>query len=692
MPKEFQYSRGQAHPLGATVSEDGVNFSLYSENATSVELLLFEQPGSKTPFQTIKLDPINNNTFNFWHVFVRSLKPGYAYAYRVDGPYDPQNGHRFNRNKVLSDPYAHEISKAVYDRAAACGKDDNVEQSLRCVVSDVKNFDWEDDQPLNRPMEETIIYEVHTGGFTKSMTAGVEHPGTFSGFKEKVPYLTELGITAVQIMPIFEFDDTYSLRYSAQPYPIVDFWGYDTIGFFSPHSHYCSDCYPGDRHTELKDLIKTLHKSGIEVILDVVFNHSGEGDHQGPTLSFRGLDNSNYYFLVPTNKEFYYDYSGCGNTIKCNHPVVQKFIIDCLEYWVKEFHVDGFRFDEASILSRGEDGAPLPNPPLIWQIELSETLANTKIIAEAWDAAGLFQVGRFPGYRSAELNGLYRDTIRRFVKGDSGIVKEVASRIAGSADVYEHMGRLPINSVNLVTTHDGFTMNDLVSYNEKHNDENGEDNHDGINENQSWNCGYEGPTSDTEVEKLRTKQIKNLIALLMLSKGVPLVLFGDEVRRTQFGNNNAYCQNNELGWMDWDNLKVHHDIYDFFKKMIGFRKSLASLNSHYFYSDQKNKRGLKQIDFHGTELYKPGWDDGSSQALAFTIAGSNEEPDLFVAANMSMNGLDFKLPPLEGRYWVKKINTAEAFPNDFTETGNGSIMENSINVMGHSIVVLISTQ
>lgn len=655
-------------------------------------LLLFDTVDSKLPSQTITLDRKNNNTFNFWHVYVHGLKAGAVYAYRLDGPNNPESGHRFNKNKVLIDPYAREISNKLFNRSAACSPDDNISNSLRCVVQEETDFDWEDDEPLNRPMEETIIYELHTAAFTKSPTSKTKNSGTFSALQQKIPYLVELGITAIQVMPIFEFDDSDPLRINSEGQELHDFWGYNPIAYFSPHARYFSPSEPGRQHLELKRLVKALHQAGIEVILDVVFNHTGENNHSGPTISFKGIDNSIYYFLVPTNLANYLDFSGCGNTLKCNHPIVQKLIIDCLEYWVKEYHVDGFRFDEASILSRGEDGTPLPYPPVIWQMELSETLANTKIIAEAWDAGGLNQVGYFPGFRAAELNGRFRDDIRSFVKGDGGKLKTIASRIAGSADMYEYEGRLPINSVNFITSHDGFTLNDSVSYDTKHNEANGDNNTDGIDNNVSWNCGVEGPTENADINRLRLKQIKNFTTLLLLSRGVPLILYGDEVRRTQNGNNNAYCQDNELTWLNWDLLKTNHDLLTFYQKMIAFRKSLKTLTSRFFFNDSLNKRGLKNIDFHGTVLNQPGWDDAEGRAISFTIAGHNEEPDLFVAANMSMEALEFEIPAIKNRKWCQKINTAELFPKDFVDVENGSIIEsNKINVDAHSVIVLVST-
>lgn len=510
---KYEVEPGKPNPLGATPDKDGVNFSIFSEHATSVELLLFEKYDDPEPTQIIQLSPRLNKTFYIWHIYVRGLKPGIFYGYRVDGPQDLHRmGHRFNKNKVLIDPYAKGISNVLWNRANALGAEDNVSTSMRSVVIDISNYDWEGDRPLNHPMSDTIIYEVHVGGFTKSPSSGCQHSGTFSAILEKIPYLQELGVTAVELLPIFDFDEKQTLR-EVNGQPLKDYWGYNPHSFFAPEISYCSSPGQISPITEFRDMVKALHKAGIEVILDVVFNHTDEGNHEGPTINFKGLDNSVYYHLVTSEQQYYMDYSGCGNTVNCNHPMVEKLIVDCLEFWVKEMHVDGFRFDEGSILSRGQDGAALIHPPVIWHIETSESLANTKIIAEAWDAGGLYQIGYFPGYRWAEWNGRFRDDIRSFVKGDPGLVGAVAKRIAGSADLYQESGHLPINSVNFVTCHDGFTLNDLVSYNYKHNEANSEGNRDGIDENLSWNCGFEGETDDLEIDALRRQQIKNFIAM-----------------------------------------------------------------------------------------------------------------------------------------------------------------------------------
>ncbi|MGF1482238.1 MAG: glycogen debranching protein GlgX [Cyanophyceae cyanobacterium] len=688
---QYAVARGKAHPLGATPDAQGVNFSLFSEHATGVELLLFDEHDAPEPIQTIKLDSNENRTFHFWHVYVEGLKPGMHYAYRVDGPRDVQNGHRFNPNKLLLDPYAKGVTKNLWQRGAACGPEDNLATSMRCVVIDTSDYDWEGDRPLNRPMSETIVYEMNVGGFTKSPTSGVQHPGTFAGVIEKIPYLKQLGVTAVELLPVFDFDDTDILR-AVDGKPLKNYWGYSTMSYFAPHSGYCVRPESGSHVREFRDLVKALHKAGIQVILDVVFNHTDEGNHQGPVFSFKGIDNRIYYYLVPGNEQYYYDYTGCGNTFNCNHPISSKFIVDCLRYWVEEMHVDGFRFDEGSILSRGEDGTPLKHPPVIWAIELDDVLAETKVIAEAWDAGGLYQIGYFPGYRWAEWNGRYRDDLRRFVKGDPGMVGAVASRLAGSADLYQWSGHQPINSINFITAHDGFTLNDLVSYSAKHNEANGEGNRDGIDENLSWNCGAEGERDDQWINDLRERQIKNFATLLMVSQGVPMLVMGDEVRRTQKGNNNAYCQDNELSWLDWHLVEKNLSMFRFWKLLISRRLHTAQLHEPRYFTGKVNERGLADLSWHGTQLYAPGWQDSTSRALAFTYGGFEGcDTDVHVLMNMYWDGLEFELPPVGDRHWYRTVDTSLKSPNDISEIGQEvCISGNTYFVNGRSVVVLIS--
>ena len=688
---EFITEPGSAHPLGTTVCADGVNFSLFSEAATEVALLLFDRASAIEPSQVIRMDPFQNKTFHFWHVFVRGCRPGIYYALRVDGPADPAAGHRFNPNKVLIGPYARGICRDLWKRADAVGPDDNQATSMRCAVVDPASYDWEGDRPLRRPFHESIIYEMHVGGFTRSPSAGVRQPGTFAGLIEKIPYLQQLGITAVELLPVCEFDDS-EVAIGPGGATLRNYWGYSTIGFFSPHSSYCVARDGVSHMNEFRDLVKALHKAGIEVILDVVFNHTDEGNELGPTHSFRGIDNHAFYLLDRDNPAVYMNYSGAGNTVNANHPLPQKFIVDCLRHWVQEMHVDGFRFDEGSILARGEDGAVLVHPPVIWQIELEDALADTKLIAEAWDAAGLYQVGHFPGDRWAEWNGRYRDDVRRFVKGDSGMTGAVASRLAGSADIYQVRGQSPESSINFITVHDGFTLNDLVSYDDKHNDANGEGNRDGIGENLSWNCGVEGPTADPRIDGLRTRQIKNFVTILMLSRGVPMLLGGDEIRRTQSGNNNPYNQDNITSWFDWTMLDANGDVLRFVQRMIAFRKAHRALTRPHFYRGETNERGVADITWHGTTLGVPGFDDPLGRALAFTIAGFGGDADLHVMMNMFWEPLDFEVPVYPGRAWHVAVDTFAPGPRDIADPAERAPLGHApCTVQGRSIVVLVGT-
>jgi isoamylase len=686
----FTTEPGTAHPLGITTYSNGVNFSLFSQAATEVVLLLFDRLSATEPAHAIRLDPFRNKTFHFWHVFVLGCGPGMFYAFRVDGPADPAAGHRFNPNKVLIGPDARGICKQLWRRADAVGPLDNLATSMRCAVVDLARYDWEGDRPLKRPIHESVIYEMHVGGFTRASSAGVSHPGTFAGIVEKIPYLQALGVTAVELLPVCDFDDTdVSLNPAGET--IRNYWGYSTVGFFSPHSSYCVDRSGTSGINEFRDMVKALHRAGIEVILDVVFNHTDEGNERGPTHSFRGMDNRTFYVLVPNHLATYANYTGTGNTFNANHPLPQKLIVDCLRYWVEDMHVDGFRFDEASVLARGEDGTPLEHPPVIWQIELDDALADTKVIAEAWDAAGLYQVGHFPGDRWAEWNGLYRDDIRRFVKGEPGITGLVASRLGGSADVYQERGQTPENSINFITVHDGFTLNDLVSYNDKHNDANGEGNRDGINNNLSWNCGVEGPTDDPVVEALRIRQIKNLVTILMLSRGVPMILAGDEIRRTQRGNNNAYNQDNDTSWIDWTQADSHQDVLRYFQRVIAFRQAHPALSRPYFYTGETNERGMTDITWHGTRLNSPGFGDPKAHALACTIAGFHNYPDLHVMMNMFWEQLDFEVPAHTRRRWGRAIDTFAPSPHDIASVGQEpAFAGSSCTVQGRSIVVLVS--
>ena len=679
---------GAPHPLGATVAVDGVNFAVFSQHATAVELLLFDGPDATAPAQVIALSPVDNRSFHFWHVFVVGARPGLHYGWRVDGPSDTGQGHRFDRDKVLIDPYARGLSTALWDRGAACRPGDNVATSLRSVVIDTKAYDWEGDRPLRRPMAESVIYEMHVGGFTRGEGAGVSAPGTFRGVIEKIPYLKSLGVTAVELMPVFQFDDSEAREVDGRR--LTNYWGYSTMGYFAPHAGYCERPEAGAHLDEFRDMVKALHKAGIEVILDVVYNHSDEGNHMGPLYGLKGFDNSVYYYLNQQDKQFYFDYSGCGNTLNCNHPVVSKLILDSLKFWAEEMHVDGFRFDEGSVLSRGLDGAPMQFPPVLWDIELDDGLAGAKLIAEAWDAAGLYQVGHFPGLRWGEWNGAFRDTVRRFVKGEPGLTGDLADRIAGSAALYQRSGHSPVNSVNFITAHDGFTLNDLVSYDGKHNEANGEGNRDGVDDNMSWNCGAEGPTDDPGVEALRARQIRNLATLMMVAQGVPMLVMGDEVRRSQQGNNNAWCQDNPLGWFDWSLVERQKGLLRFWQTLIAFRRAHPTIHRSRFFTGDINPRGLADVTWHGVELGSPDWGDGQARTLSFTLGGEGEAPDVHVMANMFWEPLDMAVPAVPGRRWGRVIDTAQAAPDDI-RTRPKALKADRYPVQGRSVVVLTAT-
>ncbi|MEZ0095579.1 glycogen debranching protein GlgX [Streptacidiphilus sp. EB129] len=691
-PAPGRVSPGRPQPLGATVDEDGVNFSVFSQNADRVELLLFDRHDAPEPSRVIDLDPDLHRSYHFWHCRVQGLAPGQVYAYRMDGPGDTMmTGNRFNPRKVLLDPYARANINSVWDRSQALGTQDNCATSMRSMVVDLDDYDWEGDRPLNTPLADTVIYEAHVRGMTASPSSGVAHPGTFPGLIEKIPYLKELGVTAVELLPVFDFDETQVLRTGPDGEPLYNYWGYDPDAFFAPHTGYCADARNCQHITEFRDLVKAMHKAGIEVILDVVFNHTSEGNENGPTISFRGQANEAYYHLWAQDRSHYMDFTGCGNAVNANHPAVAKFIIECLEYWVREHHVDGFRFDLASELSRGADGRELDQPPVLWGIELSGILSESKIIAEPWDGSGLYQVGRFPGTRWGQWNGPFRDEVRRFVRGDAGLVGKIATRIGGSRDLFSRAADLPTNGVNFITCHDGFTLNDLVSYSYKDNFANGECNRDGSYENYSWNCGVEGPTDAVDVDRLRVRQIKNMAALLLLSRGVPMILAGDEFRNSQGGNNNAYCQDNAISWLDWDQADKESEVRRFFQGMIALRKRSSALRAPRFFNGRVNDRGLPEVSWHGTALGRPGWEDPEARVLSLTLAGFDGEPDLHVILNMFHLGLNFELPQISGHRWALTADTARPEGQDILPPGAQlPVSGHTVHAHGHSVVVLTS--
>jgi glycogen operon protein len=640
--------RGQALPFGATIKPGGINFSIYARHATAVTLVFF-LPGNDHEIAAFSLYNKINRTGDVWHVFIAGLKEGFEYAYKMDGP--QSHRHKFDGNQLLADPYA-----IALNGRSTWALPESTKTLYRSALLIHKEYDWESDQPINRPLADSIIYEMHIRSFTQDPSSNVVHPGTFKGVIEKIPYLVELGITTVEILPITEFDELDNDRTNpATGAALRNLWGYHPLSFFAIKAGYSAGNAPGCEIDEFKDMVKALHKAGIDVILDVVYNHSGEGDHRGPSYSLKGIDNSTYYTL--TEDGSYMNFSGCGNTINCNHPYVRHFILDSLRYWVTELHVDGFRFDLASILGRDQRGMVLDSPPLLEQIAGDPVLASTKLIAEAWDAAGLYQVGSFPNWgRWAEWNGHFRDDIRRFVKGDPGMVGKLANRLSGSSDLYQ-FGRDPGHGVNFVTSHDGFTLQDLVSYNDKHNFGNGEGNCEGDNNNFSWNCGVEGETVDPEIIHLRERQVRNLVTLLFMSRGVPMILSGDEMGRTQHGNNNTYCQDNTISWINWQRLEENQSLYRFFRLLIAFRKQHDLLRHDSF--TLKNGIGLK-IDWHGQQLGNPNWNDESRSIAAhmFGRSDKNVASDLYLIANAHYEDSKFMLPYLSHKKWYRFVDTS----------------------------------
>jgi glycogen operon protein len=678
--------RGTSAPLGATPGPGGANFSVFSRHATGIELLLFESDDDPRPSRVIRIDPATR-TYHYWHVFVPDVRPGQRYGYRASGPSGP--GMRFDPEKVLLDPYGRAVAvPPAYSRLAAAGTGDNAATAMKSVVVDTSAYDWEGDEPLRSPSSRTIVYEMHVRGFTRHPSSGLAEKtrGTFAGLVEKLPYLRQLGITAVELLPVFQFD--------AQDCPPgrVNYWGYAPVSFFAPHLAYSSRPDPLAAVDEFRDMVKACHRAGIEVILDVVFNHTAEGDARGPTLCFRGLDNPTYYILESDGSR-YSDYSGTGNTLKANHPVVRRMIVDSLRYWVETMHVDGFRFDLASILARDPSGCPMPNPPVLWDIESDPVLAGTKLIAEAWDAAGLYQVGRFVGDSWKEWNGRFRDDVRAFFRAEPGTATRMADRFLGSPEIYGHEQREAEQSVNFVTCHDGFTLNDLVSYDVKHNEANGEMNRDGASDDRSWNCGVEGPTDDPAVERLRNRQVKNFLAVTLLSLGVPMIQMGDEARRTQRGNNNAYCLDDETTWFDWGLLSRHADVHRFVT-LLDARRVLRGVEHERGRVSLTEQLRRAKLAWHGVKLGQPDWSDEShSLALA---GGLRQEEGLFayVILNAYWEPLAFELPPAgEGGAgsWRRWIDTSLETPQDIVPWQEAPTVPGPAYEVGaRSVVVLFA--
>ena len=694
----FPTSRGTPLPLGSSATADGVNFALFSRHAVQVSLLLF-QPGEAAKQSEIKLDTELNRTGDIWHIKIHDLPHDTRYGYRVTGPFDPTgSGHCFSADHLLLDPYARALTGGSDWGAHYVRRGPQTPESrfLRRSAIVTNDFDWEGDRPLNVPLKDSVIYELHVRGFTRHPSSGVKHPGTYAGIVEKIPYLKELGVTAVELMPVFEFNENENTFVDPQTgEPLKNFWGYSPLAFFAPKASFAVNGRNGNQVREFKEMVKALHQAGIEVILDVVFNHTAEGNANGPTYNFRGLDNTIYYLLDARTRQ-YLNFSGCGNTFNCNHPLVRHLILDCLRYWVIEMHVDGFRFDLASILGRSPTGEVLANPPMVEKIAEDPILARTKIIAEAWDAAGLYQVGSFsPHPRWAEWNGKFRDDVRAFLCSHDGTVPALATRIAGSSDLYQHSDRRPYNSINFITSHDGFTLHDLVSYNRKHNIRNGEGNRDGCNHEISWNSGVEGTTTNSNILHLRQRRIRTFATILMLSQGTPMLAAGDEFGRSQQGNNNAYCQDNEISWVDWRLAEQNHDLRRFFRLLIALRRRHAIFRRADFFPSPAPGEP-PAIRWQST---RPGSEDWSPAArcLAFFLDGryggnGEQDDDFFIMLNGHRKPRTFTVPELPAeRRWLLVIDTAAPSPGDISPEEKGKPLSGvKLTVAGLAAVVLIS--
>jgi glycogen operon protein len=674
---------GHSSPLGATACGGGVNFSVFARRAELIELLLFDAVDAEIPQRVIPLDAAQHRTYHYWHALVPDLVPGQLYGFRARGPVAPHEGLRFDRTKVLLDPYGRALAVPTgYTREAASQPGDNTATAMKSVVANPDGYDWEGDTVIRRPFAETVIYELHVAGFTRHPSSRVapERRGTYAGLIEKIPYLQDLGVTAVELMPVFQFDPHHAPNG-------VNYWGYQPISFFAPHHAYSSRPDPLAVLDEFRDMVKAFHRARIEVILDVVFNHTTEGGQDGPTLCYRGLANDVYYILEK-DRSRYADYTGCGHTLNANQSIVRRLILDSLRYWVTEMHVDGFRFDLASILSRDETGHPMPSPPILWDIESDPLLSGTKLIAEAWDAAGLYQVGSFVGDAWQEWNGRFRDDIRSFLKGDAGTVSRLARRLLGSPDIYGHKKREAEHSVNFVTCHDGFTLNDLVSYDRKHNEANGENNRDGADDNHSWNCGVEGPTGDAGIEALRNRQVKNFFALELLSAGTPMLLMGDEVRRSQRGNNNAYCHDNDISWFDWQLVERHADMHRFVKLLNAYRRRRdPSVDSARTTLNQLLNQA--RIQWSGVDLNCPDWSD-HSHSLAITLESPRGHFLLHGIFNAYWEALAFEVPSTNGQGWRRCIDTALPSPDDISPLEEAALFTGTRYVAQPRSVVLLA--
>lgn len=677
----FQIRPGFFREFGAVAIPGGVNFTIHTHGATSCELLLFHRKAEE-PYAVIPFPESYRIGFCYSMIVFDLDIEEFEYAYRLDGPYDEKKGLRFDKNKILLDPYARAVTGQ-----SQWGHVNNAQHGYRARVVQ-SNFDWGDQRHHSIPMEDLIIYELHVRGFTMDESSGVKHHGTFEGLREKISYLKELGVNAVELMPIFEFDEMRDVRLIDEN-ELIDFWGYNPVSFFAPNTSYCSSMEYNREGLELKTLIKDLHDNGIEVILDVVFNHTAEGNEFGPCFSFKGFDNNIYYMLTPDGH--YYNFSGCGNTLNCNHPVVRDMILECLRYWVIEYHVDGFRFDLASILGRNDDGTPLSQPPLLRSLAFDSILGNVKLIAEAWDAGGLYQVGSFPSWkRWAEWNGRYRDDMRRFLKGDDFLAQTAAARITGSPDLYDPAYRGGNASINFLTCHDGFTLYDLYSYNQKHNEANGWGNTDGADDNNSWNCGVEGETDDPAILALRKRLMKNACAILLCSRGTPMFLSGDEFADTRYGNNNPYCQDNLISWLDWSLLKKNKDLFDFFQYMIQFRKNHPVIRKDL----EPSYLGVPAMSTHGLTPDETNF-SGDSHVVCVRFAGYNEatqkEDLVYLAVNSGWFPVTLTLPELPEHYkWKVAVNTGDPKCQFFHKNSMPTV-ESKIFLGERSVIIFVAT-
>ncbi len=705
---------GKPLPLGATVMTGGVNFSVFTRNGTAVILELFESADATEPYASYTLDPKRNRTGDVWHVFCPDLGKDALYLYRVDGPFRPNEGLRFNVHKYLIDPYAKALTPTSVFKGieSADRRPPHIDMDLayssvrsaagfpKCVVVDDDDFDWQGDRPLNYPLRYSVLYEAHVKGLSVHPSSGLPHAGTYRGVIEAIPYLKELGITSLELLPIQEFDEFENSRTNPRSGErLTNYWGYSTIAFFAPKAAYAFDRSGSGAVREFKEMVRELHRAGIEVILDIVFNHTAEGNERGVTMSLRGFDNPIYYMLED-NRRYYRNFSGCGNTVNCNHPVVRTFILDCLRYWVTEMHVDGFRFDLGSILGRDQKGRLLENPPMLERIAEDPILRQTKIIAEAWDAGGAYQVGWFPGGRWAEWNDRFRDDVRAFWRGDPGTAHHLATRVTGSSDLYLRDGRKPFHSINFLTSHDGFTLNDLVSYNGKHNEDNGEENRDGSDHNVSYNYGVEGETDNPAIEATRAQQAKNMLLTLLLSLGTPMLLMGDEIRRSQGGNNNAYCQDNETSWLDWSLRERHAGLFRFAREAIRFRKTHpAFLRPEFLSGKDLPHHSAPDVTWFDAEGNPADWSRLAS-FIAYRLMGSRaailtdrDDNDFYIVYNASGKDVTVTVPPpAPGKVWLRAIDTSRESPDDILESGKEEALpgQDKFVALSRSAIVLIA--